>query len=284
MQQIKIEEFFNFMVERHNIYLLSKVEKLPKPWTQDKILQNYKFCNVYRELDSVTIWSKEHIRDRWSKCPYLWFALCVLRRINWPETLEDLDDLLIYWDPAEAEAILNYRKDNKKKIYNGSYMLTTGGKAVPKNYHTCFNILNQLWEKRFEITKRLRECQTLQEAFEIFRAGHVGFSDFIAYEVVTDLRHTSYLKNATDIYTWANAGPGAIRGLNRITGRKITSKINSLQACKEMQYLLQESELYLPDHMPRLEMREIEHTLCEFDKYERIKTDKSFLRIKYPGV
>lgn len=284
MQQVKLEEFFNFMIERHDIYLLSKVKKLPKPWTEDEVLQNYKFCNVYRELDTVTIWSKENIRYRWKDNPYLWFALCVLRRINWPETLEDLDDLLIDWDPIDAEAILDYRKQNKKKIYNGAYMLTTGGRAVPKNHDTCFNILEPLWQKREAITEKLQECNTIKSAFDIFKKGHVGFSDFIAYEVVTDLRHTSYLDRAEDIRTWANAGPGAIRGLNRITGRKITSKINSLQTCKEMLYLLQESELYLPNHMPHLEMREIEHTLCEFDKYERIKTDKSFLRIKYAGV
>ena len=46
---------------------------------------------------------------------------------------------------------------------------------------------------------------------------YAGFSGFMAYEVVTDLRHTKYLKNADDINTWANAGPGAVRGLNRIS-------------------------------------------------------------------
>jgi len=284
MQEPLVHRFFEFMIERHNIYLKSKIKKLPKPWTTDQILRQYKFCNVYRELDTVTIWSRINIRNKLQSDPYLWFALCVLRRLNWPDTMEDLGELIINWNPDKAVEILNSRKHNKSKIYNGAYMLTTGGRSVPKNEDTCYNILTPLWEKRYKITNDLVNCTSLEGAFNLFAKGHVGFSDFLAYEVVTDLRHTHFLQRATDKLTWANAGPGAIRGLNRLTGRKITSKLKSLQTCKEMQYLLGESQLYLPDTMPDLEMREIEHTLCEFDKYERIKTDKSFLRIKYAGV
>ena len=32
---------------------------------------------------------------------------------------------------------------------------------------------------------------------------------------------------------------------------------------------------------PQLEMREIEHSLCEFDKYERARLGKGTLRAKY---
>lgn len=282
MQEEMLEQFFYWMEERHKIYLAKEAGK-PKPWTQDEILQNYRFCNVFRELDKVTVWIKENIIDRWRWHPNLWFAICLARRINLPETLQELDDLLVEWDAEEAEAILNKRKEQGKQIYSSAYMLTTGGRKVPKNHDTCFNILQPLWEKRLEIGDDIEMCGSLQEAFDIFATGHVGYSSFIAYEVVSDLRYSRYLEQASDVMTWANSGPGATRGLNRLYGREIKKSIKACQAVQDMQYLLQEAQFYLPEWFPPLELRDIEHSLCEFDKYQRVKTSQGFLRQKYNG-
>ena len=96
---------------------------------------------------------------------------------------------------------------------------------------------------------------------------------FMAYEVVTDLRHTYVLENATDIMTWANPGPGAMRGLNRLTGRELGFCKRSHPWNEEMQELLEiatterlDGELISDTNF---EMREIEGGLCEFDKYSR---------------
>ena len=51
--------FFDYIDERHFIYLKRQDGKT-FPWTQDKILQTYSFCNVYRELDKVTIWIRKN--------------------------------------------------------------------------------------------------------------------------------------------------------------------------------------------------------------------------------
>ena len=53
MVQDKVEGFFNYINERHQIYLRRK-NGLHPPWTEDKILKTYGFCNVFRELDTVT--------------------------------------------------------------------------------------------------------------------------------------------------------------------------------------------------------------------------------------
>ncbi len=204
MSEVMLQKFFYWINERHNIYLRKQAGE-PKPWTEDTIMQDYKFCNVFRELDTTTIWIKENIRDRWADHPYLWFALCAARRINLIDTLKELDDLLVNWDAGHAQFILDTRKNDKLGIYNGAYMLTTGGRKVPKNEDTCWNILQPLWEKRDFITNGIefysggRVPLSLEAVFDSFATGHVGYSSFLAYEVVTDMRHTRYLKNAPDI-------------------------------------------------------------------------------------
>ena len=94
----------------------------------------------------------------------------------------------------------------------------------------------------------------------------------MSYEVVTDLNYTPVLDKAQDRFSWANAGPGAIRGLNRIHGRDLKKGMRQEQANKEMQALLAVKSQYLDHHTPedQVDMRCIEHSLCEWDKYQRV--------------
>lgn len=284
MKYEMIHKFFEFIQARHDIYL-RKAKGLPKPWTDVQILQEYKFCNVFRELDTITIWIENNIRQRWANHKYLWFALCVARRINLPETLADLDELMVDWDADKAYDILEQRKKSGKIIYNNAYSLTTVGLKMNKNRYTVYECLDNLWQNRENITDFLEhnDILSLESVFNLFCTGNPGFSGFLAYEIVTDLRHTRYLRNAKDIMSWANAGPGAVRGLNRIYGNSITKKINACQSNKDMQYLLLVSEVIMPTSFPKMEMRDIEHCLCEFDKYMRIKSNENHLCRKYNG-
>jgi len=59
---MKTLEFFKWMVDRHEIFL-KKEEGRPKPWTQDKIFLENKFCNPFRENDKTTVWFRENIRE-----------------------------------------------------------------------------------------------------------------------------------------------------------------------------------------------------------------------------
>ena len=56
---MRTKEFYSFMVKRENIRL-RKEAKEPWPWTEDKILQTYKFTNVKREHDRTTKWMRNH--------------------------------------------------------------------------------------------------------------------------------------------------------------------------------------------------------------------------------
>ena len=45
--------YWYFACERQNIFV-KKLNGKPAPWTNDKILQEYKFCNSYRVNDRVS--------------------------------------------------------------------------------------------------------------------------------------------------------------------------------------------------------------------------------------
>lgn len=107
----------------------------------------------------------------------------------------------------------------------------------------------------------------------------------MSYEVVTDLNYTPVLRQAKDKYTWANAGPGAKRGLNRIHERPYKKALNQTQANHEMQELLEVSGKWIDTHIDPLaiDMRCIEHSLCEWDKYERVRLGQGTPRSVFDG-
>jgi hypothetical protein len=126
------------------------------------------------------------------------------------------------------------------------------------------------WRDGAELMFDENNVVTLEQAWDWLRKfSYLG--DFMAYEVVTDLRFTHVLDRAPDIMTWANAGPGAMRGLNRLHGRKLMFRQKKQEWNAEMQKLLELSkdEKNWPWPERPLEMREIEHSLCEYDKWVR---------------
>lgn len=295
--------FWYFMNERHRIYMKYKVYKEPWPWTEDVILQTYKFTNIFRELDTGTIWLRENWLEPFADHETLFFNICLYRQFNWiptatflryqlkntdVDTLDARDDVY-FWDPSQVEQDLRARKnEDGQQIFTGAHMLTgtLGGKErKDKIWQVVWAVLDHLWNNEEKYAPQPGD--TLQAAFERLKAAP-GFGPFLAYEVVTDLYHTRYLKDAPDIMTWANPGPGAMRGINRLLGLP-TGRIPATKRTKPsvfhypvkqlpteeyieiMRHLLHVAQSELDSYIPRemLDMRAIEHSLCEFDKYMR---------------
>lgn len=266
------ENLWYWMVERERIRM--KREKgFPPPWTDDWILRTYHFCNVFREYDRVTQWIKENWRDPYMDHPNLAFAMAVARQINWPPTLEAIG-FPEEWQPNRVQGIMEERKTRGDKIYTGAYMIsgTLGGTKIEQ---TVWKVLTPLYENPVEVVPDSLEATWRQYL------PRPGFSGFMAYEVVSDLRWTPLLAGAKDTRTFANAGPGARRGLNRFFGRPIKTRLSFDQMLEEMRFLLDISKDHLPDWFLPIELREIEHSLCEFDKYERTRLGEGRPRSKY---
>ncbi len=56
-----LQTFWYYITERHAIFHKKHLKKLPLPWTDDQILREYKFTNVFRDLDPGTIYITDRI-------------------------------------------------------------------------------------------------------------------------------------------------------------------------------------------------------------------------------
>jgi hypothetical protein len=266
------DKFFAYAREREGARIRRKDR--PSPWTADPIIQKYRFCNVFREDDTTTAWIRENLRKplfgQWNLVP----VMCVARFINRIDMLEVLKPHLLKkgWC-HECVDLLHERRNAGQPFVTGAYMIRSpfGVNKVDGLDQILMPI------QSIAATGAIPPWKTLQEA-HAYLTQFEYFGSFMAYEIVTDLRHTPLLNTAPDIMTWANAGPGAARGMSRVVYGEIGhfrygSHKDQLELNQLMQELLalSQDKRYWPRQWPQWELRDVEHTLCEMDKYERVR-------------
>lgn len=306
----QLELYWYWINERHSIYLKKQAGK-PWPWTKDKILREYKFTNPFRQNDRVTReWVDRYCgllgQGKDMKDEDILFHVCMFRMFNWPETYDALyynvpkyhavaqpkkrDDKTgkiiktpPKWNLKKALAVLKQRKEDHEQIFTGAYIITNLGLAEPK-YEVIAGALDQIWQNRRKMVRRIVKKPSMEKAVAVL-SEIPTIGGFIGYEIACDLRHTRLLHDARDVNSWANPGPGAKRGIHRLlTGKaKMAGKKPDYQ--RAMRKLLKMAPRMLSKDVKNcewpFEMREIEHSLCEYDKYMRVKNGEGKPRSKY---
>lgn len=266
-----------WMYERQSIYE-KKEAGLPWPWTDDKILQTYRFCNVFREQDKVTKYIRSWCYDTKEVSQII--AMAIARFFNLPETIACIDPSST--DFKSLLKVLTEREKEGYKIFSPAYIISPCGSTKPKIQRVIEDYITPLAVDVYSGAFELDET-SLQNSWKKL-CEYQGFGPFMSYEVITDLRHTPWLKNAKDIYSWANAGPGAIRGLNRLSERHLKCRLKPVVYNQEMCELLNTCKVRLESYgsvWKNLEMRDIEHSLCETDKYLRVLNGEGTPKEKY---
>ena len=262
-----VERIFSFAFERYQIFLMRQNGE-PPPWTEDPILAAYRFCNTYRENDRVTIWIRENWREPHSEDPDLWFAMCVARFFNEPDTLKVIGYPVPFDDTSSvrmARQLHRYDADGNK-IFNAAYIISTNGLSVKKVAYV-WNNLQDLWKERARL--RPKKDDTLN-SYHMHLGQMQGFGSFMTAQVIADLKYHRPLLNASDWHTFAASGPGSRRGLNYVLGRDRKS------AWREDDFrmaLLRLRDQLLPrfkaNQMPEPHAQDVQNLLCEYSKYHR---------------
>src|SRR5208282_924999 len=276
---MRTEALFMWIAERHSIYLKKEAGE-PKPWTTDSILQRYRFCNSYRELDKVTQWIAEHWRDNHYDNPEVWFAMTVARLVNWPDTLEELG-YPVPFDPMHFIEVLERRKQAKEKVFTGVYIVPAKAGFSSKAKYLASEVLNPMWCQRNDITESARTLAEFHEQLMKYN----GMGSFLAGQVVCDTKYTSLLKNSVDWWDWACSGPGSKRGLNRVMNYPVNQSWQGSMWSDTMSDLRRQIKPLITEvGMPEIHMQDLQNCLCEFDKYERVRLGEGKPRNNYAGL
>lgn len=279
--------YLYWMCERMNIFW-KKYEGKPAPWTEDEVLRNGKFCNVYRCLDRVSQYLLSHVIYNGKKYEPedIFFRILLFKHFNKIET----------WDLMEKEfgeityevGLENIAKflddciERKIAIYGNAYIINCFFYQYPEYKHITklskhrahFRIYEDEIFQNGHLYDFL-EAGSLEELFWVFRKMKI-YGDFTAQQYAIDLNYSTLFD--FDENDFVITGPGSIRGIERtFESARGCDYVGVIKWIHEnLEELLFDftketsMEFYpLPNRMPTL--IDLQSTFCETDKYLRAR-------------
>lgn len=289
-----IEPLLYWAKERESIRKKKEAGDAP-PWTQDPILQTYRFCNVRRRDDRVSRWLIENFYCHDDNFEDLlvrlkWVALC--RWVNWPPTISAIhlhgNADQITWDSINLPKIGELIDDicgSGTKAWTGAYMIRAPSPrknpGMTKGRFVAEVVVGQGLDSVKDELLAAIGSNRLEPTWRAFcKAPNWG--SFMAGQVVADLTYTPLLESAEDLYTWAPIGPGSKRGFNRLMGLPLAHPVKDHEGWCQLLRLWREKLIQRlgPEYVD-LTLHDIQNCLCEVDKYLRVKKGEGRPRAKY---
>lgn len=296
LNQDELDNFWRFIHERQRIWYQRFVLGRSAPWTKDPILTDFKFTNVYRELDKGTMFLLDHIAERGTPEDQVWNTI-VYRMFNRISTYEFLkwhsvsrwrnpENFRHYFDALRAWGL------EGNALYTDAHMVCAyehfpGDDKLARFEYIFQGVLDQL-DTLMRVITKAKSLETVHSALTKFP----GIGPFLAYEMAVDISYMSWNNLGED--EWTNPGPGCQRGLKDLfPGVKGTGDcqwlIKVLRQIQKKEWV----RLKLPFEgiayqNKELTLRNIEHCLCEYHKYWKAKNGKGrprnrFNALSHPG-
>ncbi|KZT10042.1 uncharacterized protein LAESUDRAFT_735043 [Laetiporus sulphureus 93-53] len=274
-----LDGLFRFMAERHRIFK-RRLEGRPAPWTDDPILASYPFTNVFRVYDKTTQFVLHRVipggsQDMQESC----FRVMLFRLFNHTGTWQLLQDHFgeISWrqfDLKQYESVLSAAYAARRTLYGHAYIL-----PAPRFGAGGINAVNHL--RLLQIMMDMNAPERLKR-FQYLKDAHgwlclfPSLSDFTALQLLLDLNMLPHFKWNED--EWVALGPGSMQCIQKIFGEAV--KGHEYEAFQYLHATQHEHFSRLgftpdllprlhPDHRPGITMVDLEHSLCECEKYSR---------------
>lgn len=270
VNEFHLHEFFRVLYERQRVFVKRHVLKEKAPWTEDPILRDYKFTNVYRELDRNSQWEINNIirNPNLSKIDLVW-QIMLFRIFNRPEFFEYAHRIYACYGTKKPEISIlpRYEEYDQLSFHNAINVFRATGEnpftnAYLINSRACSDTgRDQCYGEHIiptvhaNIPALFKLMMTAKDPAHIkdFLIQLPGVANFVAHEFYisfcyvekyTDRRLFKWNENS-----WTNVGPGASLGIRLI--------FPSAKSTKEQElciYRLRDiADSYIHKHFPDFE-------------------------------
>jgi len=214
------ELYWKFAFERQKVFM-ARHEGREAPWTDDAIIQKYKFCNVFRATDRVSQYTIKDIcyNPEPSHPDDRIFQIVAFRFFSNIETWDSIKVFLgrspIIEDlvSGKFEEALEVVRSRNGKLYTGAFILCAtdayGRRLKHLNHVELFQdmFINQAMGTKIRDAKSLKDIYLMLHKFPLI-------GDFMAYQIAIDLNYSEYVNFSENEFT--QAGPGALRGIKKV--------------------------------------------------------------------
>jgi len=267
--------YWQFAAERQKVFF-NRIRNLPHPWSEDSILQKYKFTNAYRASDRVSQYLIKEVIYKGEQTPVeTFFRIILFKTFNKIETWELLKYHFgeINFKEYRFEAydkVLMEEMEAGQAIYSAAYIMASG-KSVFGHARKHQNHL-KLIEKMIadEVPLRITELKQMSECYDLFRS-YPTIGDFLAYQYATDINY-SKLTDFTEM-EFVVPGPGALDGIKKcfysLGGLNEAEIIKMMADRQDEEFERLGIEFQTLWGRP-LQLIDCQNLFCEVDKYSRV--------------
>lgn len=269
--------YWQFAAERQAIFY-RRFHGETGPWTDDPVLRQYKFCNVFRAADRVSqymirqvIYNNEQVSEEDKLFQIVAFRT-FSKEATWDSAREYLGHYPRLDDLASGEFLraLEYAKEQHGGLYTGAFILCANnayGYSVKHRNHVA---LFQHMFLQDDLASHLLNATSLQEVYNLLH-GYPLMGDFMSYQTAVDLNYSPYIN--FDENDFVKAGPGSLRGIHKvfesIEGRSPEEIIMDMVERQDEEFA--RLGLSFPGLFGRkLQAIDCQGLFCELDKYCRI--------------
>ncbi|MGH3567862.1 MAG: nucleotide kinase domain-containing protein [Pseudonocardia sp.] len=268
--------YWYFAAERQAIFE-RRLQGSPGPWTDDRILRTFKFCNVFRAADRVSQYMIRKVCYHGESCSPQdrLFQIVAFRTFSKEATWEGLRERLgrypLLRDLADGSflAALDDVRAVSGGLYTGAFILCATdayGQGLKHRNHA------ELFKHMFlleDLADQMLEAQTLGEIYHRLKRFPL-MGAFMSYQTAIDVNYSAEIVFSENDFT--QAGPGALRGIRKAfldTGRlSPTEIIQWMVANQEREF--ERLDLPFGGLFGRpLHAIDCQGLFCELDKYCR---------------
>jgi hypothetical protein len=272
---IAYNTYWKFAAERQNVFF-KRFNGESYPWTEDKILNQYKFTSVYRASDRVSQYLIRNVIYKGSQKPEeIFFRLLLFKIFNRISTWEVLESefgriSLKNYSFEKYSKVLSEVMENNIPIYSAAYIMASGRStfAYAKKHQNHLKLIELMIKEK--VPYKIQNCKSMSEAYNLLHS-YPTIGDFLAYQYVTDINYST-LTNFSEM-EFVKAGPGAKDGIAKCFndfGDYTFEDIILMMADNQMKEFeklnLDFQNLWGRD----LQLIDCQNIFCEVDKYSRV--------------
>lgn len=190
------------------------------PWTDDRILQTFKFCNVFRAADRVSQYMIKDVAyaDDADDFADRAFQIVAFRTFSNIETWDGLRQELGHaprvadLSSGAFEKALERVKGRNGGLYTGAFILcATKAYGFDQKHRNHVGLFKHMFVQE-RLDRTIAGANSLEQVVSALQSFPL-MGPFMAYQTAIDLNYSELIDFSENDYT--QAGPGALRGLKK---------------------------------------------------------------------
>lgn len=271
------DAYWEFAAKRQEVFY-NRIEGKLFPWTEDPIIQKYKFTNAYRASDRVSQYLiKNVIYDYEEYTPEdQCFRILFFKMFNKIETWEYIKKNLgeisySSYNYATYDRLLMDKINNNERIYSAAYIMPSGKSSFgyEKKHQNNLKLLEYMMESGLSL--KIARAKNLKELYEVFLS-YPTLGSFLSYQFAIDINY-SELCDFSEM-SFVVAGPGAKNGI-----QKCFENLEKYEYEDVIRFVAERQEeefekrglKFRSLYGRRLQLIDCQNLFCETDKYARVK-------------